>query len=121
MRKVIVAMLTAALVAAVAFPSAASASVTLSRFKVADWGSRIHYFVTVCGSSGRITFTSYLHSERGIAPTYQGTYRVFHRGGCRRWDLSEHDGYGEGIWDAQVRAVLNGRAQWTPLRYVDIT
>jgi hypothetical protein len=94
---------------------------SVRKFRASDWGSRIHYLVTVCSSSSvRLTFTSYLHTDEGVGLTYRATWRDRQRAGCYGYNLSERDRYTEGVWDAQLRIVEYGGAKWTPLRYIDI-
>lgn len=108
------------LIAALAFTSVAQAF-TVSRFKVRDTGSRIHYYATVCGARGhKVLFHSYLHTDMGIGPTHTSDWRGFQRHDCSRWNLSEGDRYLEGQWDAQLRVVVRGVAKYTPVRYFEI-
>jgi hypothetical protein len=94
---------------------------SISGFKARDRGVRIHYYISVCGARGRyVTFTSYLHTDMGVGPTYSGTWHERQRFGCTRWNLSETDRYATGEWDARLRVVVGGSAKWTRRRYLYI-
>src|SRR4051812_43697555 len=100
-------MFLAAVAASLVIAPAAANAFTVSSFKAKDQGSQIHYYVTVCGARGyKVLFHSYLHTDMGIGPTYTGDWSLVQRGSCSRWDLSEHDRYREGQWDAQLRVVV---------------
>jgi hypothetical protein len=99
----------------------AAQAFTVSNFKAKDRGSRIHYYLTVCGARGyRVLFHNYLHTDAGIAPTYTGDWSEVQHQYCARWDLSEADRFREGQWDVQIRVVVRGVARYTPVRYFEI-
>lgn len=116
MRKLL--LLPLAIGLALAVPASAQAWY-ITHFIPSDRGSRIRYAVSVCGAKHRrVLFSVYLHTDQGIGPTYTGDWRVRNTGRyCDRWLLSESDQYAEGVWDAQVRAVVGGRPRWTLKKY----
>jgi hypothetical protein len=113
--------LVSCLVVLLAFPATAHA-VSVDHFKVWDQGSRIHFRVDVCAGRGaKVLATSYLHSERGIAPTYSSDTSMRQSYACTTYGFTVADEYGEGVWEAWMRIVIHGRSYYSEHRFFEVS